>query len=86
MALTCVITVKGHGRDKPQLGSLKNDQTRVVKDFIKGVDSYYRTVFNHVQSCHRCDPQEVLEAYLTDRNRPKFGGLTSAGLAKLALR
>lgn len=84
MSLDCVITVKGAG--EPSQSRPTNDQTRTVSDFLVGVDAYYRAVFNHVKACNKCDPQEILEEYLKDRNRPKFCGTTSKGLMTLAER
>lgn len=85
MGLDCKMTVLGskNGGSR-QHGATEQDRTKTVVDFIVGSEVLYRAVFAHVKDCGKCDPQEVLEAYLSDRKRPKLGGLTSNGLCVLA--
>jgi hypothetical protein len=43
-------------------------------------------IFKHAKDCTKCDPEEILRAYLNDRQRAKFFGCTSKGLVGLALK
>ncbi len=83
MSLDCVVYVRRNGTVRS--GS-KRDMASRVGDLIKGSEACYRAVINHAKKCSKCDPQEILEAYLNDRQRPKLGGLTSMGLVNLADR
>ena len=83
--MDCVITVKGNGAGRN--GNFKTDQTRTIRDFIVDNTVVYPKVLGHLKDCDKCDPVEVLKAYLERRVRePKFKGMTSNGLVDLALK
>ena len=89
----CMMTVKGDGVGK--YGKPKKDVTMTVTEFLVDNGVYYAAVYQHLRGCEaspRCDPQQVLEAYLARRTKapknPKVPfselGMTSKGLAQLA--
>jgi hypothetical protein len=79
VTVDCTITIKAKG-------NLKKDWTGPVRDATKDWDIFYRAVYNHVKDCDKCDPTQVLQKYWDNRQRPKFNGALSVGLAALALR
>jgi hypothetical protein len=87
MALDCILTCKGHGQvGGSHRGGTKADSTRPLREFISGSDTYYKMIFKHAKDCTKCDPEEILRAYLNDRQRAKFFGCTSKGLVQLAFK
>ncbi len=79
----CRVFVKGAGRKV--CGKLVHDWEGPIRDAIKNVSSFYREVFNHVKTCDKCDPTEVLQAYWKLRQE-KNKGKMSMGIAELAAR
>lgn len=83
--MNCVITIAGNGVGR--YGRFKNDKTGPLKQFIVDNVHLYGKVFQHVKDCSICDPVQVLEAYLNRRRTdPKFKGITTDSLVKLALK
>ncbi len=65
-------------------GRLRKDRQGTVRSFLVDNTQLYTLVYGHVKKCPDCDPNEILQLYLANRNVPKKGGITSDGLVKLA--
>jgi hypothetical protein len=77
--MNCIITVEARG-------DLRKTKTGPVKDFIRDLTLYYEAVFDHCKSCKNCDPNEILRAFLKNRETPNKRGYTSGVLVKLAVK
>ena len=83
--MNCVVTIEGNGVGR--YGRFKADKTGPLKQFIVDNVFLYGKVFQHVKGCNVCNPVQILEHYLNRRRTdPKFDGVTTDTLVKLALK
>lgn len=83
MSLSCTITIKGDGKGRH--GHPAHDVTKPVSELLVNNVVYYNKVLAHLRLCTKCDPVEALRVYLNQRRDvPKFNGVTSSTLVKLA--
>jgi len=80
--VNCVITIEGK---KGRQGWTTNTKTGPVKNFIKDLEAYYRGIYEHCLKCPICDPNEILLAFLKNRDA-RHNGLTSDLIIKMALK
>lgn len=84
--MDCVITIKGYGSGKrAKQGKTAKDKTGPVRDFIKDLESYYRGVYQHCVECDKCDKNEILRGFLTNRI-VRHKGIASDLITKYALK
>lgn len=81
--MDCLLNIKGNGVG--QYGKPKYDRKGPVRKFVVDNQYFYPRVFNHVKSCNKCDPTEILEHYL-NRRINKGVELVTGSLVKLAYR
>lgn len=65
MNTNCIITVKGDGRG--QYGHPKYDRTGPIESFIVDNVVFYSAVFQHVKTCPKCSPLEIMTHYFQRR-------------------
>lgn len=86
--MDCTIKFKGHNNpDKIKRdGRPLKDGTREVSKAIIDSAFWYKEVFNHIKTCRKCDPEEILKIYFSRRMAVRFEFQTSPLLVALALR
>jgi len=63
--MSCIITVIGDGKGRN--GHPKKDRTGPLEEFMVDNIVFYTAVFQHLLSCNKHDPNEILKHYITRR-------------------
>lgn len=82
--MDCIIYIEAGGN--PRYDGMTKPFSGPVRTALRHRTKFYNAVFQHLRECKKCDPNNVLRAYLKSRNTPKHKGLISGDLEKLAAK